>query len=93
MQYPCLNDMAWRDENVSTLNEWHPCFHSIHPELMQVVEQLNVLFTNYLDYMKRFDDEPVEDLITHIEEEALTYFCNAVLAELHKQRELNTSDK
>lgn len=92
MQYPCLDDMEWRDANLSTLEKWHPCFHAIHPELMQIAQQVTQLFEQYLDCMKQSSDESIDDLLSHVESEALAYFCNFILAELHKQRELNASE-
>jgi len=92
MQYPRLNDTAWRDANLHTLETWHPCFHAIHPELMQVAQQTVELFGQYLDCLKQSSDEPVDDLMTHIEDEAFVYFVNFVYAELSKKRNSTASD-
>jgi hypothetical protein len=84
--------MKWRDANLSTLEKWHPCFHAIHPELMQVAQKVIQLFEQYLDCMKQSSDEPIDELLTHIEDEAFVYFINFVYSEMSKKRNLIASE-
>jgi len=86
MHPECLSDHRWREDNLDTLPEWHPCFHLVQPDVIDLVKQLAKLFDRYLDYMKQVSSDSPDDLLNHIEEEALTYFGNAVLAETNKHR-------
>jgi|LakMenE01Jun11ns_1017448.scaffolds.fasta_scaffold8329405_1 hypothetical protein len=87
MHPECLSDRDWREDNLDTLPQWHPCFYFVRPEVDDLAKQLSTLFSDYLVYMRQVTSDPSPDLITHIEDEALTYFGNLVLAEMGKIRQ------
>ena len=86
MHPECLSDANWRENNLDTLPEWHPWFCFVYPETMELVKQLSDLFDRYFEVLRRNSDDPSGDLVTHIEDEVLTYFCNKVLIETNKHR-------
>ena len=69
----CLKDTQWRDSNIDTLPDWHPCLCDHASTIDGLVESFREFAECYRDYLLAQSSEPREDLHGHVMEEFTIY--------------------
>ncbi len=68
-----LSDGRWRDENLDSLPQWHPCFFEIYPEFTELIALYKVAMERYKDILLTTCSEDRGDLYNHVNEEAVLW--------------------
>jgi hypothetical protein len=64
-----LSNPYWRDDNLDTLEEWHPYFGEVSEELRAILKRFSRAMAVYSRILLKGSDEPQDDLLRHLDEE------------------------
>lgn len=71
-----LQSNEWRDANLDTLPQWHPCLKEFAADLDALDNAFREFATRYRDFLLRECDGPVDGIIGHVSEEMSLYLYN-----------------
>ncbi len=71
-----LSNRSWRDENLDTLETWHPAFFEVHPECESIVQSFQAVMERYRDILLDTCNDSPDNLQNHVHEEVIMWMTN-----------------
>ena len=71
-----MNNPFWREDNLHSMNQWHPNFSKIEPQLEGVLSHFRLALMDYARILHKESSDPHDYLLNHLTEEVNMWMVN-----------------